>query len=132
MNWLVKSDPDEYSADDLKRDGRTRWTGVRNPAARKALTAMKKGDVVLIYHTGDARAIVALAKVAAPVGDDAAEPELVFQRRLKQPIPLSAIKADAFFADFALVRQGRLSVMPVTAEQWTRLLALESVVEPRA
>jgi predicted RNA-binding protein with PUA-like domain len=127
MNWLVKTDPDEYTAADLERDGRTRWTGVRNPAARKGLAAMQPDEPVLVYHTGQERAIVALARVTAAAADSATEavPELAFDRWLRAPLTLAQIKSDPAFADFALVRQTRLSVMAVSAEHWRRLLALE-------
>lgn len=124
--WLVKSDPDEYSAAHLERDGETSWTGVSNPLARKHLRAMRKGDAVLLYHTGKEKAVVAIAHVAraipagAPPADDAVQ--LQFSRWLANPVPLAAIKADPAFADFTLVRIGRLSVMPVSQAHWKRIL----------
>lgn len=129
--WLVKTEPGEYSADDLEREARTVWSGVSNPLAQKHLRAMHPGDEVLVYHTGDERAIVAVAKVGTQPRPDPDDPsgrthviDVEFLRRLPRPVPLADVKADEFFADFALVRQGRLSVMPVTPAQWKRLLAL--------
>lgn len=129
--WLVKSDPDDYSAADLERDGTTDWTGVKNALAQRHLRAMKPPDRVLVYHTGEQRAIVALAVVArTPVSDptDAtgkrAAVRLRFDRWLPRPVPLADVKADPTFRDFGLVRLGRLSVMPVTDDQWARLMTL--------
>lgn len=130
-NWLIKSDPDEYSAADLARDGQTCWTGVRNPVAQKHIRAMQPDDRVLVYHTGKEKAIVATALVAAAPRPDATDGDgqawavdLKFEGWLGKPVTLAAVKADPFFADFALVRIGRLSVMPVTAQEWTRLVGL--------
>ncbi|MCS6865612.1 MAG: EVE domain-containing protein [Gemmata sp.] len=112
--WLVKTEPQEYSLADLERDGVTQWTGVHNPLAKKHLAAMSRGDLVLVYHTGNERQIVGLAEVAAA----GAEPQLRFRQRFTKPVPLAAIKAQPQLRDWALVRQGRLSVMPVTLTQW--------------
>jgi predicted RNA-binding protein with PUA-like domain len=127
--WLIKSDPHDYSAHDLARDGQTTWDGVRNAVALKNLRAMQPGDAVLVYHTGGEKAVVATASVAAAPRPDAKDAklavvELRFEDWLVSPATLRAVKADAFFADFALVRQARLSVMPVTDEQWKRLLKM--------
>ncbi|MCU0491778.1 MAG: EVE domain-containing protein [Chloroflexaceae bacterium] len=129
--WLLKTEPDNYNFADLERDTTTVWDGVANNAALKHMRAMQPGDMALIYHTGDERQAVGLAEVTTaaypdPKGDNAAlvVVDVTSLRRLPQPVTLAAIKADPFFADFALVRQGRLSVVPVTAEQWQRLLAM--------
>lgn len=129
--WLIKSDPDEYSAVDLARDGATDWTGVTNPVAQKHLAAMKAGDALLIYHTGAEKSVVATGRVTAagkPVsGADGAKRvvvDIAFSKWLKTPVALRDVKADPFFADFALVRIGRLSVMPVTEEQWSRIMTM--------
>jgi predicted RNA-binding protein with PUA-like domain len=129
--WLLKTEPDVYSFADLVRDGATRWDGVTNNAALLHLRAMRAGDAALIYHTGDERRAVGLAEViSAPYADpQAGDPKLVVVdvralRPLPRPVTLAAIKADPFFANFALVRQGRLSVVPVSAELWERLLAM--------
>jgi predicted RNA-binding protein with PUA-like domain len=129
--WLLKSEPDAYSYADLERDGKTVWDGVANNAALIHIRAMQPGDMALIYHTGDERRAVGLAEViSAPYPDpNADDPKLVVVdvravRSLPNPIELSAVKADPFFADFALVRQGRLSVVPVNDAQWAKLMAL--------
>ena len=129
--WLLKTEPDHYSYADLQRDRATVWDGVSNNAALIHIRAMRLGDLALIYHTGDERQAVGLAEVtSAPYADPKlGDPKLVVVdirplRRLAQPVTLAAVKADAAFADFALVRQGRLSVVPVTPEQWQRLLGM--------
>jgi predicted RNA-binding protein with PUA-like domain len=129
--WLLKTEPDHYSYTDLERDTQTIWDGVANNAALLHLRAMRPGDMALIYHTGDERQAVGLAEIiSAPYPDPAQnDPKLVVVNlrplgRLTRPVTLAAIKADPFFADFALVRQGRLSVVPVTPEQWQRLVAM--------
>jgi predicted RNA-binding protein with PUA-like domain len=129
--WILKTEPDAYSYADLVRDGGTVWDGVSNNAALLHLRAARPGDQALIYHTGDERQAVGLAEVTSgPYPDPKLEdPKLVVidlrpLRALPRPVGLAAIKADPFFADFALVRQGRLSVVPVGPEQWERLLAM--------
>ncbi len=128
MNWLVKEEPSNYSFATLVRDGRTLWSGVRNPLAQKHLKSMAKGDRVFFYHTGPERAIVGIARVAdAPAPDPADRSGKLWAaviepvKALARPVTLAAVKADPFFADFALVRMGRLSVVPVTDAQWTRI-----------
>ena len=128
MNWLFKEEPTHYSYDDLVRDGKTSWTGVRNPVAQKHLRAVSKGDRIFFYHTGDEKAVVGIAKASAPAYPDPTDKEGKFHavdvvpvRKLRQPVTLAAIKADKFFATFALTRVPRLSVMPVTDEQWERI-----------
>jgi predicted RNA-binding protein with PUA-like domain len=128
-HWLVKTEPSTYSFADLVREGRTRWDGVANAVALKHLRAMAAGDDVLVYHTGDVKAAVGLARVAAapyPDPNDAklTVVDLAAVRALRQPVTLAAVKADAAFADFALVRIGRLSVMPVPEPLWRRLLRM--------
>ncbi len=129
--WLLKTEPSTYSFDDLMREGRTTWDGVRNNLALRHLVAMKPGDRAFIYHTGAEKAVVGIARVAsAPYPDPARDdPRLLVvdlepEARLAKPVPLAALKADPAFADSPLVRMGRLSVMPVTAEQWKRILGL--------
>ncbi len=126
--WLIKSDPEDYSAANLERDGRTLWTGVRNPTAQRHLRGMVKGDDLLVYHTGDERAVVAIARVEAnPIPDPTDKSgksvavEIAFVRWLKAPVALADIKADPELADMPLVRIGRLSVMPVSADEWKKL-----------
>jgi predicted RNA-binding protein with PUA-like domain len=129
--WLLKTEPDHYSYADLERDGATIWDGVANNTALMHIRTMQPGDLALIYHTGDQRQAVGLAEItSAPYPNpQASDPKLVVVdlrplRRLPQPITLAAVKADPAFADFALVRQGRLSVVPVTPEQWAKLLGM--------
>ncbi len=130
--WLVKTEPSEYSFDDLERERKTVWSGVTNNLALIHLRSMKKGDRVVVYHTGNEKAIVGIARVAsAPYPDpEKNDPrfvvvDLVPEKRLSNPITLDRIKADKRFADFPLVRISRLSVMPVTKEQWNLLLKME-------
>jgi len=129
--WLLKTEPDHYSYADLERDGTTVWDGVASNAALKHIRAMRPGDLALIYHTGDQRQAVGLAEItSAPYPDpQAGDPKLVVVdlrplRQLPQPVTLAAVKADPVFADFALVREGRLSVVPATDAQWARLLRM--------
>jgi predicted RNA-binding protein with PUA-like domain len=129
--WLLKTEPDNYSYDDLERDGATVWDGVANNTALMHIRTMQPGDLALIYHTGDQRQAVGLAEItSAPYADPKlGDPKLVVVdlralRRLPRPVTLVAIKADPAFADFALVRLGRLSVVPVTPEQWGKLLRM--------
>lgn len=128
MNWLMKEEPTHYSFDDLMRDKKTSWTGVRNALAQKHLRSIQKGDRVFFYHTGDEKAVVGVAKaVGAPYPDpaDAAGKlfavEIAAVEKLKAPVTLAAIKADRAFASFPLVRIARLSVMPVTDDEWERI-----------
>jgi predicted RNA-binding protein with PUA-like domain len=123
--WLLKTEPGEYSYDDLEREGRGRWDGVRNPAALKNLGAMRGGDRVLVYHTGDERAVVGVAEVVREAYPDPRQknPKLVVvdvaaRGRLSRPVALAELKAMAEFRDSPLVRQGRLSVVPITLSQW--------------
>jgi predicted RNA-binding protein with PUA-like domain len=129
--WLLKTEPEAYSYADLERDGATVWDGVSSNAALKNMRDMRPGDLALIYHTGDERRAIGLAEVtSAPYADPRlGDPKLVVVdvkalRRLAKPVTLAAVKADPAFADFALVREGRLSVVRVTPEQWQRLLGI--------
>jgi predicted RNA-binding protein with PUA-like domain len=129
--WLLKTEPDQYSFDDLVREKQTVWDGVRNPLALKHLRAIRKGDELLIYHTGDVRAAVGLARaVSHPYPDPASQdPKVVVVdvapvRRLPQPVTLDAIKADRAFQAFELVRLPRLSVLPVPDALWKKILRL--------
>jgi predicted RNA-binding protein with PUA-like domain len=125
--WLLKTEPSEYGYDDLEREGRAVWDGVANPVALRNLRAMKAGDGVIVYHTGQQRAAVGQAQVARAAYPDpkAGDPrrvvvDLVAVRRLPV-VPLPTIKAAACFAGSPLLRQGRLSVVPLTREQWRAL-----------
>jgi predicted RNA-binding protein with PUA-like domain len=128
MNFLFKEEPTHYGYDDLVKDGRTSWTGVKNPLAQKHLRSVRTGDRVFFYHTGDEKAVVGIAKAAGDAYADPADKtgklyavDIVPVRRLKQPVTLAAIKADKAFAAFALTRIPRLSVMPVTDAEWKRI-----------
>ncbi len=129
MKWLMKSDPDTYSFADLERDGQTRWDGVSNNLALKHLRSAHKGDAVLIYETGDAKAVVGFAEVISEPYPDPKQkdPRLVVVdlkagRRLARPVTLSELKQQASLKDFHLVRMPRLSVMPVSEAQWSSIL----------
>ena len=129
--WIVKTEPSTYSYDDLSRQKTAVWDGVKNNLALKHLRQMKPGDQVLVYHTGDEKAVVGVAEVVSePYPDPKQEdPKLTVVDlraggRLPRPVPLAEIKKDRAFADIALVRIGRLSVSPVSAEQAKRLMKL--------
>ena len=123
--WLAKTEPGEFSYADLEQMGRERWNGVRNFVALKHLRQMELGDLVFIYHSGEEKAIVGVAEVTStaypdPAADDARYivVDLIPRYRLEHPVSLKRVKADSSFADWELVRQSRLSVMPVTAAHW--------------
>ncbi len=129
--WLVKSEPSAYSWEQFEKDKETQWTGVRNYAARLNLRAMKKGDEVLYYHSNEGLEIVGIAKVAKeayqdPTTDDErwVAVDLKPYKRLKHPVSLTQIKEDRRLANMALVRLGRLSVQPVTDEEWKVVMEL--------
>src|ERR671931_469269 len=116
MNWLFKEEPTHYSFDDLVRDGKTSWTGVRNPLAQKHLRGVKKGDRIFYYHTGDEKAVVAIARAARDAYPDPADKsgklyavDVEPVKKLPAPIEPTAIKADRRFAAFPLTRMPRLS-----------------------
>lgn len=127
--WLLKTEPGEYAFGDLEAQGRGRWDGVRNPQAQRHLRAMAEGDGAFLYHTGAERAVVGTARVVRAAYPDPAAPGLAVvdlepAGRLARPVPLAEIKADPAFAGSPLVRQGRLSVVPLTEAQAARLEAL--------
>src|SRR6266567_753951 len=129
--WLVKQEPEAYSWAAFVKDGGTAWTGVRNFQARNNLRAMKKGDLVLYYHSVSDKQVVGLARVAREAYPDATAKEgdwscvdLVPKERLKHPVTLEAIKSDKALKEMLLVTHSRLSVMPVTAPQYERVLKL--------
>jgi predicted RNA-binding protein with PUA-like domain len=129
--WLVKSEPFKYSYEQLEKDKQTFWDGVRNYAARNHLKAMKKGDQVLFYHSNEGLEIVGIAKVAKeayqdPTTDDEAwvVVDLKPYKRMKKPVSLEQVKADKRLKDMALVRLGRLSVQPVTEDEWNVIMEL--------
>jgi predicted RNA-binding protein with PUA-like domain len=128
-HWVLKTEPSEYGFSDLVRDRRTRWEGVSNPVALKHLRSMLEGDDALIYHTGNEKALVGLARVASAPYPDPKDPKLVVVdvepvRPLARVVPLAEIKAEPAFADLGLVRMPRLSVVPVEPAQWKRLLSM--------
>lgn len=129
--WLVKSEPSVYSWEQFGKDKETQWTGVRNYAARLHLRAMKKGDEVLFYHSNEGMEIVGIAKVAKEVYQDPTTDDerwvavdLKPFKQLKHPVSLTQIKEEPRLKDMALVRLGRLSVQPVTDEEWKVVMAM--------
>jgi len=128
MKWLVKEEPETYGYDRFERDGKTVWAGVKNPLAQIHLRSIRKGDLILYYHTGNEKAVVGIAKATRNAYPDPADPsgkffvaELVPVKKLSNPVTLATIKADKTFANFPLVRISRLSVMPVTEVEWDRI-----------
>jgi predicted RNA-binding protein with PUA-like domain len=129
--WLVKQEPESYSWTTFLKDGKTSWTGVRNFQARNNLRTMKKGDLVLYYHSVSEKQVVGVSKVEKeaypdPTADegDWSTVDLVPVKTLAKPVTLDAIKADKVLKDIPLVRQSRLSVTPLNAEQFDRLMKL--------
>ncbi|AXY73154.1 EVE domain-containing protein [Paraflavitalea soli] len=129
--WLVKSEPFKYSWDQFVKDKETYWDGVRNYAARNFMKEMKKGDQVLYYHSNEGLEIVGIAKVTKEFYQDPTTEEdawvvvnLAPYKKLKKPVGLAQIKADKRLANMALVRLGRLSVGPVTKEEWAVVMEL--------
>ena len=128
MNWLVKEEPTHYGWDEFVKDKKAVWSGVRNALAQRHLRAIAKGDRIFYYHTGDEKAVVGIAKALSEPYPDPEDPsgkwvavDIAPVKRLPRPVTLAEIKADASFKDFPLVRIARLSVMPVTDAQWTRI-----------
>lgn len=127
--WLMKSEPSSYSWDDLVRDGKTMWDGVRNNAARLHLRAMKPGDQAFFYHSMDQRAVVGIMKITGtgePDGEDGSWVKVPVEpvRQLARPVTLGEIKAEPSLAKMELIRQSRLSVAPVREEEWKRILEM--------
>jgi len=124
MDYLLKTEPSSYSFADLQRDKITIWDGVTNPVARKNLRGMKSGDRLMIYHTGDEKSAVGTASVVSVDTSDPTNPQVKIKvgDAISKPVTLAEMKANKIFADSALVRQGRLSVVPLTKEQWTFLV----------
>jgi predicted RNA-binding protein with PUA-like domain len=129
--WLFKTEPSAYSFDQLVRDRRTVWDGVKNALALRNLREVAKGDEVLVYHTGDEKAAVGIASVVRGAFPDpnAKDPRLVVvelsaDRPLAQPVALAAMRANRALAGFDLLRLPRLSVMPVSAAQWSEILRM--------
>jgi predicted RNA-binding protein with PUA-like domain len=129
--WLVKSDPETYGWSDLVRDGKTSWDGIRNYKARNFLREMKPGDVVLFYHSGKETAVIGAVKVlSAPYQDTTADEDIwsavdiAPAWTLKKPVPLASIKAEASLRSIHLVREGRLSVMPLEKAAFDTIVAM--------
>ena len=129
--WLMKSEPYKYSWDDLKRDGRTYWDGVRNYGARNNLKAMRTGDLAFYYHSNEGKEIVGVAKIIKESYQDPTTEddrwvvvEIEPVKAMKNPVSLAKVKADPALEDMALVRQARLSVQPVKPREFKRVLAL--------
>jgi predicted RNA-binding protein with PUA-like domain len=127
-NWLFKEEPDHYSLEQLFRDKRTVWDGVENNTAQMHLRSVQKGDRVFYYHTGREKAVVGVLEVVkGPYGDPTRDDarfvvvDVKPVRRLDRPVSLAEIKSNPKFAEFALMRNSRLSVMPVTDEQWAEI-----------
>jgi predicted RNA-binding protein with PUA-like domain len=118
--YLLKTEPSEYGFADLQKDDTTFWDGVSNPVALKHLREMKKGDELVIYHTGDQRQAVGTASVVSVDASDAKNPRVKIKagHLISHPVPLAEIKASKLFGDSPLIRQGRLSVVPLTKEQY--------------
>lgn len=127
--WLLKTEPEDYSWEDLLKEGKAVWDGVKAPAALRNISRMKPGDLAYIYHTGKDRAVFGIAGVAgAPYGDPEQGDEgrlvidVVPHKALSRPVTLRQIKESGLFLDWELVRQPRLSVVPVSREQWNKVL----------
>ena len=120
MDYLLKTEPSVYSFADLQRDKTTTWDGVSNPVALKHLRAMKGGDQLVIYHTGDDKSAVGTASVVSVEASDPKNPQVKIKvgKELAKPVSLAEVKANKLFADSPLVRQGRLSVVPLAAAQY--------------
>jgi predicted RNA-binding protein with PUA-like domain len=128
-HWLLKTEPDSYSWNDLVKDKKTVWDGVRNFQARSNMKKMEKGDIVFIYHTGDEKAIVGQAQViksayADPKDADWVVVELSPGKALKKPVTLAQIKSDKRLSDMVLVRASRLSVQPVKPAEYDLIMGL--------
>lgn len=127
--WLIKTEPSTYAWDDLEREKKTVWDGVTNPVAQKHIRSAKNGDLAVVYHTGDEKRAVGVAEIASEPYADPKDAKLaVFdlrpKARLAEPVGLDVIKRTPEFADSPLVKIGRLSVVPLDAAQWKKLLAL--------
>jgi len=124
MNYLLKTEASTYSFADLQRDGETVWDGVTNPVALKNLRGMKAGDRLIIYETGDVKSAVGRATVVSVDASDARNPQVKVKagKPLPKPVTLAEIKSTKSFAESPLVRQGRLSVVPLNDEQYSLLV----------
>lgn len=137
MNWLFKEEPAHYSFDALSRDGRTLWSGVKNPLAQKHLRSVRRGDRIFYYHTGGEKSIVGIARAVEDARSDPedktgkrAAVEIEPVEKLPRAVTLGEIKGQKMFADFPLVRISRLSVMPVGDREWKAILRLAAASSP--
>jgi predicted RNA-binding protein with PUA-like domain len=135
--WLVKEEPEHYNYDQLEKDKKTVWAGVRNPLAQKHLRSIKRGDRIFYYHTGKEKAVVATAKAASDAYPDPNDTsgklsvvDIAPDKKLPRAVTLAEIKGDKAFASFPLVRMSRLSVMPVTDAEWERIEKLSRSERP--
>jgi predicted RNA-binding protein with PUA-like domain len=130
--WLLKTEPGDYAWEDLVKDGTTAWTGVANPQAQGNLRAMKVGDRALVYHSGEKRAVgvaeVVKAAYRGPDGDGDVRVDVRAVEPLAAPVPLEALKLEPAFEGSVLLRQGRLSVVPLSPAEWRDLEALSLVI----
>jgi len=138
VNWLFKEEPSHYSFDDLVKEGRTRWSGVKNPLAQQHLRAVRKGDRILYYHTGGDKAVVGIARAVGDAFPDPDDPsgrraavDIAPDRRLPRPVALGEIKKRKSFARFPLVRISRLSVMPVDDREWDAIVKMSGKMPGR-
>ena len=128
-NWLFKEEPTSYSYDALVTDRKVTWSGVKNPLAQKHLRGVRKGDRIFYYHTGNEKAVVGIARALTDAYPDPADKtgkasvvDVAPEKKLARPVTLAEIKADRKFAQFPLTRLPRLSVMPVSDEEWEEIL----------
>ena len=133
MNWLFKEEPTIYSYAALARDGKTTWSGVKNPLAQKHLRGVRKGDRIFYYHTGSEKAIIGIARAVTDAYPDPADKagkasvvDIVPEKKLARPVSLAEIKGNRAFAAFPLTRLPRLSVMPVSEKEWTQIEKLSA------
>ena len=129
--FVLKTEPEDYSLDDLERDGSTVWDGIGNNAALMHMRTAKPGDKAFVYHTGKERAVVGIAEITSkaypdPKADDEKRVvfDLAFKKRLKKPVTLAQIKDEPELAEWALLKQGRLGVVPTTSQQWKAVNAM--------
>ena len=139
MNWLFKEEPTSYSYDALVKDGKTTWSGVKNPLAQKHLRSVRKGNRIFYYHTGNEKAVVGIARAVTDAYPDPADKsgkasvvDIVPEKKLSRPVTLAEIKANRGFAAFPLTRLPRLSVMPVSEQEWAEIEKLSLTLRPTA
>jgi predicted RNA-binding protein with PUA-like domain len=133
MHWLFKEEPTHYSYDDLVKEGKTIWSGVKNNLALQNLRKVRKGDLIFYYHSGNEKQIVGIIKAISDAYSTAEEPlaksksiaiDVAPEKKLQSPVTLSQIKSDESFRDFELVRISRLSIMPVSSQHWELILKM--------